>query len=35
MDFWPKALNFDILHQYDRKTGPLGWRARSGSCSTS
>ena len=24
MDWCPKALNFDILHQQDRKTGPLG-----------
>jgi catalase-peroxidase len=24
MDFWPMALNFDILHQHDRKTSPLG-----------
>ena len=24
MDFWPKALNLDILHQHDRKTNPLG-----------
>ena len=23
MDFWPKALNLDILHQHDRKTNPL------------
>lgn len=24
MDWWPKALNFDILHQHDNKTNPLG-----------
>lgn len=24
MDWWPKALNFDILHQHDSKTNPLG-----------
>lgn len=24
MLWWPKALNFDILHQHDRKTNPLG-----------
>ena len=24
MDFWPKALNLDILHRHDRKTNPLG-----------
>jgi catalase-peroxidase len=24
MDFWPKALNLDILHQHDQKTNPLG-----------
>ena len=23
-DFWPRALNLDILHQHDRKTNPLG-----------
>ena len=23
-DFWPNALNLDILHQHDRKTDPLG-----------
>jgi Catalase (peroxidase I) len=23
MDWWPKALNLDILHQQDRKTNPL------------
>jgi catalase-peroxidase len=23
-EFWPKALNLDILHQHDRKTNPLG-----------
>ncbi|HEY9032704.1 MAG TPA: catalase/peroxidase HPI [Pseudomonadales bacterium] len=23
MDWWPKALNLDILHQHDRKTNPL------------
>ncbi|MBK0370206.1 catalase/peroxidase HPI [Flavobacterium agrisoli] len=23
-DWWPKALNFDILHQHDSKTNPLG-----------
>tara|TARA_R110002073_G_scaffold19336_25_gene70814 strand:- start:10471 stop:12630 length:2160 start_codon:yes stop_codon:yes gene_type:complete len=22
--WWPEALNFDILHQHDRKTNPLG-----------
>lgn len=22
--WWPKALNFDILHQHDKKTNPLG-----------
>jgi catalase-peroxidase len=24
MDFWPEALNLDILHQHDGKTNPLG-----------
>ncbi len=24
MEWWPKALNLDILHQHDRKTNPLG-----------
>ncbi len=24
MDWWPNALNFDILHQHDTKTNPLG-----------
>ncbi|ENM5825724.1 catalase/peroxidase HPI [Vibrio metoecus] len=24
MDWWPKALNLDILHQHDSKTSPLG-----------
>ncbi len=24
MDWWPKALNLDILHQHDRKTQPMG-----------
>ena len=24
MDFWPEALNLDILHQQDAKTNPLG-----------
>ncbi|NWO06292.1 MAG: catalase/peroxidase HPI [Alteromonadaceae bacterium] len=24
MDWWPEALNLDILHQHDRKTDPLG-----------
>ncbi len=24
MDWWPKALNQDILHQHDSKTNPLG-----------
>ena len=24
MDWWPDALNLDILHQHDRKTNPLG-----------
>ena len=23
-DWWPEALNLDILHQHDRKTNPLG-----------
>jgi catalase-peroxidase len=23
-DWWPKALNLDILHQHDRKTDPMG-----------
>ncbi len=26
MDWWPKALNLDILHQHDTKTNPLGER---------
>ncbi|MEZ5998386.1 MAG: hypothetical protein R3B98_06800 [Hyphomonas sp.] len=24
MDWWPNALNLDILHQHDTKTNP-GW----------
>ena len=24
MDWWPKALNLDILHQHDGKTNPMG-----------
>jgi len=24
IDWWPKALNLDILHQHDRKTDPMG-----------
>ncbi|MGB5985887.1 MAG: catalase/peroxidase HPI [Desulfobacterales bacterium] len=24
MEWWPKALNFDILHQHDCKTNPMG-----------
>ena len=24
MDWWPNALNFDILHQHDAKTDPMG-----------
>ncbi len=24
MEFWPEALNLDILHQHDAKTNPLG-----------
>ncbi|MEQ8695804.1 MAG: peroxidase family protein, partial [Bauldia litoralis] len=24
MDWWPNALNFDILHQHDAKTNPMG-----------
>ena len=24
MDWWPKALNLDILHQHDLKTDPMG-----------
>ncbi|MCC2097188.1 MAG: catalase-peroxidase, partial [Hyphomicrobiales bacterium] len=24
MDWWPNALNLDILHQHDSKTNPLG-----------
>ena len=24
MDWWPNALNLDILHQHDRKTNPFG-----------
>ena len=23
-DWWPNALNFDILHQHDSKTNPYG-----------
>jgi catalase-peroxidase len=23
-DWWPKALNLDILHQHDAKTDPMG-----------
>jgi catalase-peroxidase len=23
-EWWPKALNLDILHQHDSKTNPLG-----------
>jgi catalase-peroxidase len=23
-NWWPKALNLDILHQHDTKTNPLG-----------
>ncbi|EGM68252.1 catalase / peroxidase [Shewanella sp. HN-41] len=23
MDWWPKALNLDILHQHDKKTDPM------------
>ncbi|MGO2880550.1 MAG: catalase-peroxidase, partial [Halomonas sp.] len=23
-DWWPNALNLDILHQHDTKTNPLG-----------
>ena len=23
MDWWPKSLNFDILHQHDTKSNPL------------
>ena len=23
-DWWPNALNFDILHQHDTKVNPLG-----------
>ncbi len=23
-EWWPKALNLDILHQHDRKTDPMG-----------
>jgi catalase-peroxidase len=26
MDWWPKALNLDILHQHDTKTNPMGER---------
>ncbi|MFT7072670.1 MAG: catalase-peroxidase [Patiriisocius sp.] len=26
MNWWPKALNLDILHQHDTKTNPLGER---------
>lgn len=24
MDWWPNALNFDILHQHDKKANPMG-----------
>jgi len=24
MEWWPKALSLDILHQHDRKTNPMG-----------
>lgn len=24
VEWWPNALNFDILHQHDRKTNPMG-----------
>ncbi|HRD79098.1 MAG TPA: catalase-peroxidase, partial [Hyphomicrobiaceae bacterium] len=24
VDWWPRALNLDILHQHDNKTNPLG-----------
>ena len=24
MEWWPKALNLDILHQHDTKTNPMG-----------
>ena len=24
MDWWPNALNLDILHQHDKKTNPMG-----------
>lgn len=24
MEWWPNALNLDILHQHDKKTNPLG-----------
>jgi len=24
MEWWPKALNLDILHQHDSKTNPMG-----------
>ena len=24
MDWWPNALNLDILHQHDSKTAPMG-----------
>jgi catalase-peroxidase len=24
LDWWPKSLNLDILHQHDTKTNPLG-----------
>ena len=24
LEWWPKALNLDILHQHDTKTNPLG-----------
>lgn len=26
MDWWPNALNLDILHQHDKKTNPMGER---------
>ncbi|MCA9795940.1 MAG: hypothetical protein KC910_29230, partial [Candidatus Eremiobacteraeota bacterium] len=24
MEWWPNALNLDILHQHDHKTNPMG-----------
>ena len=24
LDWWPKSINLDILHQHDAKTNPLG-----------